>query len=60
MEYPQRGPTKIISTRYTPSTAFFRLESSKVAGPKRLLMLGLNAVNLLPHVQRRFFILARK
>ena len=57
---PAGTPRKIISTRYAPSTAFFRLELSATRGPRRLLMLGLNAVNLLPHVQSRFFVLGRK
>jgi SAM-dependent methyltransferase len=54
------APSRIISTRYAPSTAFFRLQSADLTGAKRLLMLGLNAVNLLPHAQDRFLILARK
>lgn len=60
VEDPAGAPVKIISTRYAPSTAFFGLEASKVAHPKRLLMTALNAVNLLPHIQGRFLILARK
>lgn len=60
LEDPTGTPKKIISTCYAPSTAFFRLELSAATGSKRLVMLGLNAVNLLPHAQGRFLILARK
>ena len=54
------APTRIISTTYAPSTAFFGHQAATLTGPRRLLMLGLNAVNLLPHAQGRFLILARK
>ncbi len=57
---PGAAPTRIVSTWYAPSTTFFRHLSSSLTGPRRLLMLGLNAVNLLPHAQSRFLILARK
>ena len=60
LQDPGAAPTRIISTCYAPSTAFFRLQSSALTGPRRLLMLGLNAVNLLPHAQSRFLILAGK
>ena len=60
LQDPSAAPTRIISTCYAPSTAFFRHQSSTLTGPRRLLMLGLNAVNLLPHAQSRFLILARK
>ncbi len=60
LQNPGATPTRIISTSYTPSTTFFRHQSSALTGPKRLLVLGLNAINLLPHVQSRFLILARK
>ncbi len=60
LQDPSAAPTRIISTCYTPSTTFFRHHSSTLTGPRRLLMLGLNAINLLPHAQSRFLILARK
>ncbi len=60
LQDPTAAPTRIISTCYAPSTAFFRHQSSTLTGSRRLLVLGLNAVNLLPHAQSRFLILARK
>ncbi len=60
LQDPSAAPTRIISTCYAPSTAFFRHQSSALTGPRRLLMLGLNAANLLPHAQSRFLIVARK
>lgn len=57
---PGAAPSRIISTNYAPSTAFFSHPVTALTGPKRLLMRGLNAINLLPHVQSRFLILARK
>lgn len=60
LQNPGAAPTRIISTAYAPSTAFFGHLASTLTGPRRLLMRGLNAVNLLPHAQNRFLILARK
>ena len=44
LQNPGATPTRIISTSYTPSTTFFRHQSSALTGPKRLLVLGLNAI----------------
>jgi SAM-dependent methyltransferase len=60
LQKPGAAPSRIISTTYAPSTAFFSHQIATLTGPKRFLMRGLNALNLLPHVQSRFLILARK
>ena len=60
LQKPDAPPSRIISTNYAPSTAFFSHQVATLTGPKRLLVRGLNSLNLLPHVQSRFLILARK
>ena len=60
LQKPGAAPSRIISTACAPSTAFFSHQIATLTGPKRFLMRGLNALNLLPHVQSRFLILARK
>ena len=60
LQKPGSAPSRIISTNDAPSMAFFSHQVATLLGPKRLLMRGLNAVNLLPHAQSRFLILAQK